>query len=206
MDVTKNFILCQIQESLERNKELNLSQLPDRILLYNSLIALIVLPVEEARRRGTKKERNPLFKKSFSDLKKTCDFSLELFEPIEGFDRKTRLLKYCKKDTYAFARKLRNAIAHQNVRFDDQEGSYKISFFNLYTTPYEPSEEIAYQLKQRNLEARTARSQNRTITTVEDFRIVMSFDGLRELGNWIGSEYLRALQFKPTNKVGNEPE
>ena len=188
MDATRDFILCQIEESLEMNEVLDLSTLSHRIMLYNSLVALIVLPVEEMKKRGTKNEKNPLYEKSLSDIRKSCSFVLETFDPIHGFDKREGLLTFQRKTTYTFMRKLRNAIAHQNVLFDD-DGFARISFFNWYSSKALSSDKVVNQINDRGL----ILNHNR----VEDFRISMSFEELRDLSSWVGSEYLRALKYEP---------
>ena len=198
MDTTRDFILCQIKETLEVNDLLDLSSLTNRILLYNSLISLIVLPVEEIKRSGTAKEKNRLYKRSLSDLLDSCSFSLEIFEPISGFDKETQRLKFNKKDMYAFMKKLRNAIAHQNVRFHEEDGCTRIIFSNLYASSVQPSKEIKEELKRHGLEPKGK--------GVEDFRISISFEELKKLSDWIGSEYLRTLEFKSNRQVGNDHE
>ena len=199
MDATKGFIICQIKESLETNEVLDLSSLTNRILLYNSLISLIVLPVEEIKKRGTQSEKNRLYQKRLTDLIEACNFSLEVFEPIAGFDKNTKRLKFNKKDMYAFMRKLRNSVAHQNVRFYEEDAELaRITFFNLYTSPVQPSQDIMNELEKRNLKLKNK--------AVEDFRVSMSFESMRTLSDWIGSEYLRALEFEPERPADGNHE
>lgn len=192
MDATRDFILCQIEETLETNEILDLSSLQHRIMLYNSLVALIILPVEEMKKRGTKGETNPLYSTSLSNLRKQCHFSLELFEPIERISSSKGEVKFNRKNLYAFMRKLRNAIAHQNVRFIEQDGTASIVLFNIYPQSAKQAKVVADQLEKRGL---TPKGNG-----VEDFRIKMTFEELRTLGNWIGSEYLRALQFSTASR------
>ena len=198
MDATRDFILCQIKETLETNDLLDLSSLTHRILLYNSLISLIVLPVEEIKKSGTAKEKNRIYQGSLSALQEKCNFTIELFEPILKFDIKTHRLKFNKKDMYSFMRKLRNAVAHQNVRFYEENGHTRITFSNVHTSTAQPSEEIKEQLKERGLKLKGE--------SVEDFRISISFEGLKKLGDWIGSEYLRTLEFEPNVQVRSDHE
>lgn len=198
MDATRDFILFQIKETLETNDLLDLSSLTHRILLYNSLISLIVLPVEEIKKSGTAKEKNRVYQGSLSALQEKCNFTIELFEPILKFDNKTHRLKFNKKDMYSFMRKLRNAVAHQNVRFYEESGHTRITFSNVYTSTAQPSEEIKEQIKERGLKLKGK--------SVEDFRISISFEGLKKLGDWIGSEYLRTLEFEPNEHVRSDHE
>ena len=171
------------------NEALDLAELSHRIMLYNSLVALIVLPVEEAKRQGTKRKKNPLYTKTLSDLQKDCSFSLELFEPIDHFDKDRGCLLFSNRTIYSFMRKLRNAIAHQNVRFDSKGGISRISFFNVYRPRGLSQEMLSSQLSQRKLKL--------VKHSIEDFRISVSFEELRDLSTWIGSEYLRALNYVP---------
>ena len=198
MDATRDFILCQIKETLETNDLLDLSSLTHRILLYNSLISLIVLPVEEIKKSGTAKVKNRIYRGSLSALQEKCNFTIELFEPILKFDIKTQHLKFNKKDMYSFMRKLRNAVAHQNVRFYEENRHTRITFSNVYASTTQPSEEIKEQLKERGLKLKGE--------SVEDFRISISFEGLKKLGDWIGSEYLRTLEFEPNVQVRSDHE
>ena len=194
MDTTRDFILCQISESLNTNDVLDLSLLSHRIMLYNSLVALIVLPVEEQKKSGTGTEANRLYNISLSSLKKMCGFSLELFEPISGFDKNSSELMFSKKDMYTFMRKLRNAIAHQNVRFIEEGSTGQVIFFNVFPLSDKRSTEaVKGELKKRKLK--------RIKSGVEDFRIRMTFEEMRDLSNWIGSEYLRVLQFDPADRT-----
>ena len=194
MDATRDFILCQISESLNTNEVLDLSLLSHRILLYNSLVALVVLPVEDLKKSGTETEVNRLYSVSLSSLRKRCSFSLELFEPISHFDKGRGELMFNKKDMYTFMRKLRNAIAHQNVRFIEEGATGQIVFFNVFPLSAKRSTGAEKeQLEKRGLK--------RIKTGIEDFRIRMTFEEMRDLSSWIGSEYLRVLQFDPTDRT-----
>lgn len=198
MDATRDFILCQIKETLYTNDLLDLSSLTHRILLYNSLISLVVLPVEEIKKSGTAREKNRIYQGSLSALQEKCNFTIELFEPISGFDAKSHLLKFNKKDMYSFMRKLRNAVAHQNVHFYEENEHTQITFSNMYASTAQPSDEIKEQLTKRKLELKGK--------NVEDFRISISFEGLKKLADWIGSEYLRTLEFEPSTQVRSDHE
>lgn len=196
MDATRNFIICQIEETIKTNDLLDLSSLTNRILLYNSLISLIILPIEEIKKSGTEKEKNRIYQRSLSDLQQECNFLIELFEPISKFDTRTHLLKFNNKNMYSFMRKLRNAVAHQNVRFYEEGELTRITLSNIYVSTTKPSEEIKEQLKKHGLEPKG--------NSVEDFRISISFEGLKKLGDLIGSEYLRTLQFEPNEKFRSD--
>ena len=192
-DSTRDFIICQIRESLENNDVLCLDDLTSRILLYNSLIALIVLPVEQAKRSGTGGEENPLFKKSLSDLRKACQFDLTVFEPIKWLDRDGDL-SFGKKDIYRFMTKLRNSIAHQNIFFDeDEQLNHRITFFNRFGVSEEKAAKLSAN-SHKELNGRGLRLKN---SHIEDFRITLTFEQLRTLANWIGEEYLRAMEYDP---------
>mgnify|MGYP003213704398 CR=1 FL=1 len=83
-DSTRDFIICQIRESLENNDVLCLDDLTSRILLYNSLIALIVLPVEQAKRSGTGGEKNPCSKNLFQICGKHVNSTLRFSNLSSG--------------------------------------------------------------------------------------------------------------------------
>lgn len=194
-DSTRDFVICQIRESLENNDVLCLDDLTSRILLYNSLIALIVLPVEQAKRSGTSGEKNPLFKKSLSDLRKACQFDLTVFEPIQGFDSNGSL-KFQRKSIYCFMTKLRNSIAHQNIAFDeDGQLNHSITFFNRFGVSEKKAAKLSIS-SQKELSEKGLHLKNGYI---EDFRITLTFEQLRTLANWIGEEYLRAMEYSPQN-------
>lgn len=79
-------------------------------LLLNSLLSLIIIPCEDAKRRdGTK-----IFPGKYLDLIKKLGITPKIFQPIGSYTQ-GKGIKWEQRTTYAFIRKLRNGIAHQNI-------------------------------------------------------------------------------------------
>ena len=120
-----NYIIEQIEKTeylLNNTKENDEYYLT---ILLNSLLSLIILPVEDIKR----KSRKNVFKTKYEDFLKIIGVAPIIFDPNEynnGIKTKTHY-----KTTSNFIHKLRHGIAHQCIEISIFENNTFITIFNI---------------------------------------------------------------------------
>ena len=95
-------------------------------LLINSLLSLIVLPIEELKR----KPREKVFGSSFIEFQKNTGVTPIIFKPIKEIENNT--VVYHKRTPQKFVEKLRNGIAHQCIEIKEADTFYYVIIYNFY--------------------------------------------------------------------------
>ena len=148
-------------------------------LLLNSLLSMIVLPYEKAKNKDSKF----LSGEDIAFIENELGILPILFQPIRGC--KNCKISYNQKSLKAFVNKLRNGIAHQNIKVaitGDKE--FCITIKNKYTSgscnncPNPVCKEAG--LKREN-------------GGVIDFEVVVTVDQLRKLAEYISNAYVKAI-------------
>ena len=165
----------QISNTLEIIESLDLRKKKDKAILLNSLLSLVILPVEEIK----KNNKQRLFEGSFTDMLKKTGICPLLFQPIKTCDGSK--ISYEKKTIYSFIRVFRNSIAHQNISFSD-DGN-KISFCNKCTMK---------GCKHCSTKICAKKGIVFRGNGVNDFVIEMSYLQLRKTARYIAKSYKKA--------------
>lgn len=121
-----NLIRKQIKETKEIMLQADTSDKLYLPLLINSLLSLVVLPIEELKR----KPREKVFGSSFIEFQKTTGVVPILFKPIK--DILGGEIFYSNRTPQKFVEKLRNGIAHQCIEIKEFEGTNYIIIYNIF--------------------------------------------------------------------------
>lgn len=175
-----SFCIKQI-ETTKRiiNKFSNASEFSPTMLL-NSLLSLVVLPFEDAKKRdGTR-----IFRGEMKELLKTFGgVSLE-FRPIKRCTAGKP--EFERKNIYSFIRKFRNGIAHQNLTvFVDQNKEVFIRIYNKFSCS-DCKKCKEKKCKEKGLKISGA--------GVKDFEISVTVPQLQRIALYIADSYLRAIR------------
>ena len=156
-----NFTIKRIKQTKDLLNNLNPNSDEYLTMLLNSLLSLIILPVEEIKR----KPREKTFNIRINDFYKIIGVTPIKFDPIKSVDKNGNIIKR-NRTTNNFVIKLRNAIAHQNIKVNEIEGKTYITLFNIF--------------KSNNLKR-----------GIRDFEIKLSLVELRRLSLFIAESYLK---------------
>lgn len=118
-----------IIEQIEKTKDLlNSTKENDKYyltILLNSLLSLIILPVEDIKRNS----RKTVFKTKYKDFLRIIGVAPIIFDPNEYNDGIKTKTHY--KTTSNFISKLRHGIAHQCIEIVIFENNTFITIFNI---------------------------------------------------------------------------
>lgn len=179
-DYSKDFYIEQIQTTKKIIKEFSDSKEFSPTMLINSLLSLVVLPLEKAKKKNGKK----VFSGTYKELEKNIGFLPTVFMPI----------KYCKneqpefenKTIYSFIRKFRNGIAHQNLDVSVNENrSVIIKIYNKFSCS---------NCKKCKSKACKNKGLNLNSNSVVDFEINVTVKQLQKLAEYIANSYLNSIQ------------
>ena len=176
------FYLAEIKTTQQMLTDLGNKGVYMPTLLINSLLSMIVLPYEKA-------QNNNAFKEKFSLFEKQMNITPTLFIPIENC--KNYEVHYKKVTTKNFVNKLRNGVAHQNIKvsiINDKDftitikNKYHCNNCNKCPTPV---------CKDKGVK--------REKSGVIDFEITLTVKQLTQLANYIANAYIKALSKENNN-------
>ena len=180
MDEAKNYLVRQIEISRQIINEYTGNDDYSMTMILNSLLSLIVLPVEQIK----KKNKVRFFSGSMNEINNKLGFSPVLFQPIKCCDGQK--IKYEKRDIYAYIRKLRNGVAHQNITVNENDnGTTIITFYNYYT---------CRNCNKCKLLLCKNKGLTRQYSKVVDYKISVSLSQLRRLARYISDSYIMAIE------------
>lgn len=194
---TKQFALHQVIATKKHVGKLSLDLPDDRAELVNSLIALLILPIEDYKSTGSKNNPIKLYDEvKYSDIESKFDFDLLLFDPMKGHS-------YEKRTTKRFFECLRNAIAHFNIRYDSNKSSY-VELFNINRIDISPPRipQFYEETARRNIATnrysfnrhRNNKGKDIVSVSIETLVVRMTFRSMKELGLWFADEYIRVTE------------
>lgn len=171
-------------DQIKKTKEIvnRLSDMPEfsPTLLLNSLLSLVILPCEDAKKRDGKR----IFPGTYKDLIKEVGVAPVTFQPIERYANGE--IVWEKKSVYAFVRKLRNGIAHQNLSvYVDVDRVVYVCIVNKFTNKA-CIEEAKAQYQEKGLRA--------TKSYIIDFEIRLTINQLKKVALYIADSYLKAIE------------
>lgn len=121
-----NLIRKQIKETKEIILQADTSDKLYLPLLINSLLSLVVLPIEELKR----KPREKIFGSRFIEFQKATGVVPIIFKPIK--DVKNRKIIYSNRTPQRFVEKMRNGVAHQCIDIESFENNVYIIIYNVF--------------------------------------------------------------------------
>lgn len=148
-------------------------------MLINSLLSLVILPFECAK----KKDGEKIFPGKFSDLLKKLSVTPSVFVPIKSCsDGKP---EYSNKTIYAFVNKFRNGIAHQNLTVDvDEQRHIHITVVNKFSC------NNCKKCDKKCCEEKGLKKQGKSVV---DFEIRVTVKELQKIAMYIADSYLKAI-------------
>lgn len=164
----------EIIETFSDCKEFSLT------MLINSLLSLVILPFEKAKKADGKKT----FPGAYKELEKKLGFRPIVFAPIKSCQNGR--IKYSNKTIYTYINKFRNGIAHQNLDvYVDENKIIYITVYNVYSLS-ECKKCQFLACKEKGVE----HVRGETI----DFKITVTVEQLQELALYIADSYLTAIE------------
>lgn len=175
----QGFFISQIETTKRIVKRFSNTDEFSPAMLINSLLSLVILPFECAK----KKDREKIFPGKFADLMKKLSVTPSVFVPIKSCSEGK--LKYSNKTIYAFINKFRNGIAHQNlaVDVDDQRQVY-ITVVNKFSC------NNCKKCKGKCCEEKGLKKQGNSVI---DFKIRVTVEELQRIAIYIADSYLKAI-------------
>ncbi|WP_251614896.1 HEPN family nuclease [Senimuribacter intestinalis] len=177
----REFYVNQIKTTVEIVKQFSNTSEFSPTMLLNSLLSLVILPYEEIKRKG----RGRLFSGRIIELNKKFGFSPEIFQPIQSCNGNAPVYK-TRKDIYAYVGKLRNAIAHQNLRVivgDKRE--IEIVIFNRFK---------GSKCSKCQTKGCTEKGLKYSKKGIIDFQIRITIKQLQNLALYIANSYLKSIE------------
>ena len=178
MDIKLAFLRLQIQATYQTVQDLDLNTVEGKALLVNALLSLVVFPCEMLKKERAAGGDSKLLAGSYPAIRDAIGFDEQLFKPIKSVN--STEIKRLNRTLYSFMSKLRNAVAHQNIEWAG-DGDDAILFRNYFT-----SWSSSGAQKALCEEAGFSYSAE----GIEDFRIVMTFDQMKQFANWLALSYL----------------
>lgn len=175
-----DFYINQIKKTKEiLNRFSDMSEFSPTLLL-NSLLSLVVLPCEDAKKRDGKR----IFPGKYKEIIKKLGITPVTFQPIEKYANGRIIWE--KKSVYAFVKKLRNGIAHQNLSvIVDADRVVYIRIINKFSNR-SCIEEAKNEYQSKGLQA--------TKTYVVDFELKLTINQLKKVALYIADSYLNAIE------------
>ena len=148
-------------------------------MLINSLLSLVVLPFEAAK----KHDRTKTFPGSLETVMKSFLCYPEIFSPIKCCNGEKVL--YGNKTIYSFVNKFRNGIAHQNLRVNvDENRNITITIYNIF---------VSGACKNCKNKVCKEKGLSPSRGKVEDFRITVTVPQLQKIALYIANSYLKSM-------------
>lgn len=178
-DETKNFYIEQIKITKKiittfcNNKEFSPA------MLLNSLLSLVILPYEDAKKR----DRSRIFDGKLQEIEKDLGITPVFFLPVKSCGDK---IEYNKRTVKLFVNKFRNGIAHQNLEIAVGENrEVLITIYNKYSC------QACRKCSQRICTEKGLTYQSGGVI---DFKITVSVTQLQRLALYIANSYLKAIE------------
>lgn len=174
------FYLAEIKTTQQILSDLGDNGIYTPTLLLNSLLSMIVLPYEKAKVQNYKF----LSEDKIAVFEKSLGITPTLFQPISKCDGNAP--SYNTKTVKSFINKLRNGIAHQNIKVTiSGDRDFEITIKNKFTC--------------KNCKGCTSvkckdKGVKRENGGVIDFEVTVSVNQLKKLAYYIANAYLRAIQ------------
>lgn len=149
-------------------------------LLLNSLLSLVVLPYEKAKKKNKKR----IFAGSFNEkVVKGIGIIPLVFSPIKKCNKYSP--QFSKKEITTFINKLRNGIAHQNITIHYVEDELHFLIANEFSCSECKS------CKEKMCAKHGVKKQK---NKVQDFAIDVTAKQLRKTALYIARSYLTAIE------------
>ena len=178
-DKQQQFFISQIETTKQIIKKFSNTDEFSPTMLINSLLSLVVLPFECAK----KSDRSKIFPGRFPDLVKKIGITPQIFVPIKSCVDGN--VTYNNKTIYAFVNKFRNGIAHQNLEVSVDEQRH----VNIIITNKFFCKNCSKCKEKRCLKKGVEKYGNSII----DFRINVTVSELQKLALYIADSYLKAI-------------
>lgn len=179
-DYSKEFYIEQIKTTKKIIKEFSNSEEFSPTMLINSLLSLVVLPFEKAKKKDGKK----VFPGTYKALEKNIGFLPIIFTPIKCCNNEQP--DFENKTIYSFIRKFRNGIAHQNLDVSVNKNRFvKIKIYNKFSCS---------NCKKCKSQACKNKGLNMNGNSVVDFEINVTVKQLQKLAEYIANSYLKSIQ------------
>lgn len=174
------FYMAEIKTTQHILSELGNCEHYNPTLLLNSLLSMIVLPYEKA-----KKHNNKFFpEEKIRDLEKDVSITPKLFQPISKCDGNNP--SYNKQTLKSFVNKLRNGIAHQNIVITiSGDREFLITIKNKFTCKH---------CNGCNNPRCKEKGVKREKGGVIDFILTVSVAQLKKLAFYISNAFIKAIQ------------
>lgn len=178
-DTQRPFFIKQIETTKKIIKKFSNTDEFSPTMLINSLLSLVVLPFECAK----KTDGNKIFPGHFADLVKKLGISPQIFVPrkscVDGN------VSYNNKTIYAFVNKFRNGIAHQNLEVSvDEQRRVNIIITNKFSC------KNCNKCKEKRCLEKSVEKHGNSII---DFRIKVTVSELQKVALYIADAYLKAI-------------
>ena len=178
-DTQRQFFIAQIETTKQIIKKFSNTEEFSPTMLINSLLSLVVLPFECAK----KTDGSKIFPGRFADLVKKIGITPQIFVPIKNCVDGD--VSYNNKTIYAFVNKFRNGIAHQNLEVSVDEQRH----VNIIITNKFSCKNCNKCKEKRCLEKGVEKHGNSII----DFRISVTVNELQKVALYIADAYLKAI-------------
>lgn len=162
----------RIRETREILEECNIDDHKYFTVLLNSLLSLVVLPIEQIKRQKGKQ----VFNGRYTEFLKTVSITPIVFSPIKKLNE-DGTVENEKRLISCFVRKLRNSVAHQNIEFIDGEEETYIRFYNVASNNSKAIKKYSGNCKIEH-------------SKLIDFEIKINAIQLKKLAIYIANKYL----------------
>ena len=175
----QEFFISQIETTKKIVETFSNTEEFSPAMLINSLLSLVILPFECAKKKNGKK----IFPGKFVDLMKKLSITPSVFVPIKICSGNN--IKYNNKTIYVFVNKFRNGIAHQNLTVDvDEHRHIHITVMNKFSCSN------CKNCKKKYCEEKGLQKQGHSVV---DFKIRVTVEELQKIALYIANAYLRAI-------------
>lgn len=175
----QQFFISQIETTKKIIKTFSDTDEFSPTMLINSLLSLVVLPFECAK----KTDGNKIFPGRFKDLVQKIGITPQIFVPIKHCVDGD--VSYSNKTIYSFINKFRNGIAHQNLEVCvDEHRHIKIIITNKFSCK---------NCKKCDSKKCLEKGVKILRKSVIDFQISVTVEELQRLALYIADAYLKAI-------------
>ena len=175
----QEFFISQIEATKRIVKTFSNTDEFSPAMLINSLLSLVILPFECAKKRN--KER--VFPGKYVDLIKKLSVTPSVFVPIKSCSGEKT--EYGNKTIYVFVNKFRNGIAHQNLTVDiDEQRHIHITVVNKFSC------NNCKKCKKKCCEEKGLKKQGNSVV---DFKIRVTVEELQKIALYIADAYLKVI-------------
>ena len=175
----QEFFISQIETTKRIVKKFSKTDEFSPTMLINSLLSLVILPYECAK----KKDGGRIFPGKFTDLTSKLSVLPSVFVPIKScLDGRP---EYSNRTIYAFVNKFRNGIAHQNLTVDvDDQRQIHITVVNKFSC------NNCKKCKNKCCEEKGLKKLGKSVI---DFEIRVTVEELQKIALYIADSYLKAI-------------